>query len=99
MPAELLFRLCDSDEAAKLLFDAAIDWLKSEGMQAVDANTVPGENFNHWGVLIDGFYASGFGMPYNKPYYRQLFENYGFQTFFEHISYHVDLTNLFPTDT
>lgn len=90
------FDCVDSDEAAKLLFDAAIDWLKAEGMQAVDANTVPGENFNNWGVLIDGFMPQGFGMPYNKSYYRQLLENYGFQIYFEQYSYHVDLTKPFP---
>ena len=90
------FECVDSDEAAIMLFDAAIQWLKGEGMQAVDANTVPGENFNHWGVLIDGFMPQGFGMPYNKPYYRRLFENYGFQVYFEQYSYHMDLTKNLP---
>jgi hypothetical protein len=35
-------------------------------------------------------------MPYNFPYYRTLFERYGFRTYFEMYSYHVDLTVPFP---
>ncbi len=90
------FECIDSQKAANLVFDAAVDWLKSAGMQAVDAITVPGENFNHWGILIDGYMKQGFGMPYNFPYYKDLFEAYGFQTYFEQLSYHVDLTKDFP---
>ena len=29
-----------------------------------------GENDNNWGLLVDGFMQQGFGMPYNKRYYR-----------------------------
>ena len=90
------FDCINSQEAANMLFDVAIKWLENQGMQAVDANTVPGENFNHWGILIDGFSKQGFGMPYNKNYYQKLFENYGFQIYFEQFSYHVDLTKNFP---
>lgn len=78
------------------MFDTAKDWLKNEGMQVMDAVIMPGENYNHWGILIDGFVQQGFGMPYNMPYYKQLFENYGFQTYFEQNSYHVDLSKSFP---
>ncbi len=90
------FECIDSQEAANLLFDAAVEWLKNEGMQVADAITVPGENYNYWGVLTDGFMQQGFGMPYNPPYYKTLFENYGFNTYFEQYSYHVDLTKEFP---
>jgi len=90
------FECIDSQEAANLLFDSAVEWLKAAGMQAVDGVIVPGENYNHWGILIDGFSKQGFGMPYNLPYYKQLFENYGFKVYFEQNSYHVDLSKEFP---
>lgn len=90
------FECINSQEAASLLFDTAIAWLKNEGMHVVDASIVPGDNYNFWGVLIDGFEPQGHGMPYNPPYYKELFENYGFQIYFEQNSYHVDLTKDFP---
>lgn len=90
------FECINSQDGANLLFDAAIQWLKNAGMQTVDAITVPGENYNYWGVLVDGFMQQGFGMPYNPPYFKELFENYGFQNYFEQYSYHVDLSKNFP---
>ena len=31
-------------------------------------------------------------MPYNPHYYLELFQNYGFQKYFEQYSYHLDIT-------
>jgi hypothetical protein len=33
----------------------------------------------------------GFGMPYNKEYYRKFFEDYGFRILFEQYSYHREV--------
>lgn len=90
------FECVDSQDAANMIFDVASKWLELEGMQAIDAVIVPGENFNHWGILIEGYMKQGFGMPYNMPYYKKLFETYGFKTYFEQLSYHVDLKQEFP---
>lgn len=90
------FECINNQDAANLLFDTAIKWLKTQDMQVVDAVTVPGENYNYWGVLTEGFVCQGFGMPYNPPYYKELFEDYGFQNYYEQYSYHVDLTKEFP---
>ncbi len=88
---------CINDQgAANLLFDAAKDWLASRGMEAMDGPINFGSNDNNWGLLIEGFTRPGYGMPYNFPYYRKLFENYGFQTYFRQYSYHIDLTVPFP---
>lgn len=85
---------CENDqEAANLLFDTAIDWLKSKGMEAVDGPINIGENFFNWGVLVDGFMQQGFGMQYNLPYYASLFQNYGFEAYYEQHSYHLDITS------
>ena len=59
------FECVDNEEAAALLFDAARDWLKSRGMEAMDGPINFGENYLNWGLLVDGFMPQGFGMPYN----------------------------------
>lgn len=87
------FECTNNNEAAKLLFDTARDWLKSEGFTAMDGPVNFGENFFNWGLLVDGFQQQGFGMQYNPPYYRPLFEKYGFQTYYQQFSYHLDITN------
>lgn len=87
------FECFENSEAARLLFDTARNWLKSEGFTAMDGPVNFGENFFNWGLLVDGFQPQGFGMPYNPRYYRQLFENYGFQTYYQQFSYHLDITS------
>ena len=86
------FECIDNQEAANLLFDTTRYWLLSKGMEAMDGPINFGENYINWGVLADGFMPQGFGMPYNPPYYVKLFENYGFQVYFEQYSYHLDIT-------
>ncbi len=87
------FECFDNDEAACLLFDTARDWLKNEGFTAMDGPVNFGENFFNWGLLVDGFQQQGFGMQYNPPYYKQLFEKYGFQTYYQQFSFHLDITS------
>lgn len=90
------FECINNQEAANRLFNVAKAWLVSKGMEAMDGPINFGENYVHWGLLVEGFMHQGYGMPYNFPYYKSLFENYGFQTYFEQYSYHVDLTKPFP---
>ncbi len=90
------FECVNQQEAANCLFDAAKNWLQERGMEAMDGPVNFGENFVHQGCLVEGFTHQAYGMPYNFPYYKDLFENYGFQTYFEMYSYHVDLTRPFP---
>ncbi|HBS88746.1 MAG: hypothetical protein A2W91_19070 [Bacteroidetes bacterium GWF2_38_335] len=90
------FECVNDSEAAKTLFDKAVEWLKTKGMEAMDGPINFGENINHWGLLIEGYMPQGYGMPYNQPYYKDLFTKYGFKTFFEQYTYHKDLTQPFP---
>jgi hypothetical protein len=90
------FECINNQQAADLLFDTARDWLKSKGMEAMDGPINFGENLINWGLLAEGFMQQGFGMPYNKPYYLQLFENYGFKVYFEQFSYHLNHKEPFP---
>lgn len=89
------FECIHSQVAANLLFDTAKNWLGSKGIQAMDGPINFGENYVHWGLLVDGFMHQGYGMNYNFPYYKTLFENYGFHTYYEQYSYHVDLSKPF----
>ncbi len=82
------FECIDDQQAANLLFQTAREWLEANGMEAMDGPINFGENFVYWGLLVDGFTRQGYGMPYNFPYYKELFENYGFQNYFEQYSFH-----------
>ncbi|MCK7539106.1 MAG: GNAT family N-acetyltransferase [Marinilabiliales bacterium] len=92
------YEVIESREAAFMLFDTARQWLTERGMKAMDGPINFGENDNYWGLLVEGFTQPGFGMPYNKKYYRQYFEDYGFRVYFEQYSYHKDVAavEVFP---
>lgn len=90
------FECIEDQIAAKALFDAARAWLESRGLEAMDGSVNFGENYNHWGVLIEGFMPQGYGMPYNKAYYGRLFETYGFKEFFRQYTYHLDVLKPLP---
>ena len=82
------FEVTENREAAFVLFDTAREWLSARGMEAMDGPINFGENDVNWGLLVEGFMQQGFGMPYNKKYYRDFFEEYGFKKYFEQYSYH-----------
>jgi hypothetical protein len=82
------FEAIDNKAVAFTLFDTARKWLISRGMEAMDGPINFGENDNNWGLLVDGYMQQGFGMPFNKMYYRAFFEEYGFKNYFEQYTYH-----------
>ncbi len=82
--------------AAHILFDQARNWLSERGMQAMNGPINFGENDTWWGLLVDGFTAPFYGMNYNPPYYKQLFESYGFIPRYEQISNRVDVPKGMP---
>jgi hypothetical protein len=90
------FDCIDSQEAANLLFNAAKDWLSQKGIRAMQGPINFGENFNHWGLLVEGFMQQAYALPYNLPYYQKLFEGYGFRNYFEQYAYHKNLSEGFP---
>ena len=81
------FECINDQAAANLLFDTAKEWLAARGMEAMDGPINFGERLNWWGLIIEGFHSPQYKMNYNPPYYRALFENYGFQPFFEQYCY------------
>lgn len=90
------FECVDDKKIAFALFDKAKQWLEERGMKAMDGPINFGENDNFWGLLVEGFKQPGFGMQYNPVYYKSLFEAYGFKTYFEQITNHLDLQKPFP---
>lgn len=81
------FECINDQEAAFLLFDTAKDWLEQQGMEAMDGPVNFGERDKWWGLLVEGFTAPNYNMPWNFPYYQQFFEAYGFQVYFKQYTY------------
>lgn len=69
----------DNPAAAKALVDAAAEWLKQNGMQAIRGPMNPSTNHT-CGVLTDNFDQMPFiMMPYNHPYYDGLLKSAGLE--------------------
>ena len=82
------FEAIDDQELANVLFDAARDWLKERGMEAMDGPINFGPRDSWWGLLVEGYeFQPLFENPYNPPYYKELFENYGFKNYFNQNTY------------
>lgn len=81
------FECINSQDAANLLLNTAVDWLKERGMQAMDGPINFGERDRWWGMVVEGFYQPLYCMNYNPAYYVELFENFGFKPFFYQICF------------
>jgi hypothetical protein len=79
-----------NQHAADRLFDVAKHWLLQRGMEAMDGPINFGERDTWWGLVTEGFHEPLYRMNFNAPYYRELFENYGFRVFFEQICFGMD---------
>jgi hypothetical protein len=90
------FECIHDQQAANLLFDTAKKWLSEKGMKAMDGPINFGENDSFWGLLVEGFTPPSFGMNYHRPYYKELFDNYGFTTLYQQITNHLDVNKPFP---
>ena len=84
------FECINNQEAADLLFNTSKDWLQQKEMEAMDGPINFGERDKWWGLLTEGFSEPLYCMNYNPPYYVTLFENYGFQLFFNQICFGID---------
>ncbi|WP_370029823.1 hypothetical protein [Flavobacterium sp. 28YEA47A] len=91
------FECINAQKAANLLFDCAKEWLRNEGLKAMDGPINFGNRMNYWGLLIKGFQEPLYGMNYNPPYYQALFNNYGFQVSYHQYCYSIDLKAELPS--
>ncbi|TAN19399.1 MAG: hypothetical protein EPN37_03890 [Chitinophagaceae bacterium] len=81
------FECINDQQSADFMLDHAKQWLRERGMQAMDGPINFGERDRWWGLVVEGFYEPLYCMNYNPPYYQQLFENYGFQLFFNQVCF------------
>jgi hypothetical protein len=90
------FECIHDQEAANMLFDTAKNWLAGRGMEAMDGPINFGETDKYWGLLVGGFTHPSYEIAYNHRYYRELFENYGFRTYYMQEGFHLDLKKPLP---
>lgn len=82
------FECINDKKAAFILFDACRDWLKDNGTEAMDGPINFGDRDKWWGLLVKGFEIDpNYNCNYQLPYYQALFEEYGFKTYFEQITF------------
>jgi GNAT superfamily N-acetyltransferase len=81
------FESVNDQAVAKVLLDAAREWLRSKGVASMRGPANPSSN-DDMGLLINGFHESpAIMMPYNPPYYPQLFEAYGLKKVMDLFAY------------
>ncbi|MDQ0477025.1 hypothetical protein [Chryseobacterium sp. MDT2-18] len=81
------FDCIDHQKTADFIFNFAKEWLQKKGMEAMDGPINFGERDKFWGLLTEGFSEPLYGMNYNPSYYKTLFENYGFQIYFNQLCF------------
>ena len=83
---------CVNDYAcAELLFHEMCRILKEAGVTYAEGTYFPYDQDNRRGILVEGFeYEPMILTSYNPPYYKELFEKFGFRKDFDTVSYHLD---------
>lgn len=82
------FECVNNQEAAFILFDQCVSWLRERGMEAMDGPINFGSRERWWGLLVEGFENEpNYQCNYNFPYYKDFFEAYGFQLYFNQLTY------------
>jgi len=91
------FDCIDQQAAADQLFDQAKNWLESKGMKGMDGPINFGERDKWWGLMVEGFDKEPmYGMSFNPNYYQSLFENYGFQNYYNQFYYGMNVHDQLP---
>lgn len=90
------FESTNDEKIAFALFETAKQWLQQNGAKAMDGPINFGENDKYWGLLVEGFVPPSMGMNYNPPFYKDLFEKYGFEKEYDQFTNVIDVTKPFP---
>jgi len=81
------FESINDQAVAFALFDACKNWLSERGLEAMDGPINFGDRDKWWGLLVDGYQIEpNYLQHYNFPYYKDLFEAYGFKTYFKQLT-------------
>lgn len=89
------FECINSQEAANTIFDYCKQWLSDKGYEAMDGPINFGERDKWWGLVIEGYQPALYCMNYNLPYYKTLFEQYGFQIYYNQECYGMQIADEF----
>ncbi len=79
----------DNPAANHLLFEAAEQWLRSEGRREVEAPINFGTRGSYWGLLLEHRTPPTFQENFHPPYYRQLIELEGYSERFRQLTYQI----------
>lgn len=91
------FECINDQRVAATLFDMSKTWLSERGMEAMDGPINFGEKNMFWGLLAENFeHPPTYGMNHNPPYYKDLFEGYGFKVFYKQLMYHRNMYEAQP---
>ncbi|MBT8327647.1 MAG: hypothetical protein KJP21_07980 [Bacteroidia bacterium] len=90
------FDCINNQFVANALFIKACKWLKDNGQTSVEAPVNFGERDKYWGLLVEGFENPSYQEPYNFPYYKDIFENFGFVKEFEQTTSEVNPSTINP---
>ncbi len=86
------FECINDQKVADLMFDAGREWLGQQGCTYMDGPVNFGNRDKWWGLLTKGYEMEpNYQFNYNFPYYKKLFENYGFKIYYEHYTFIRDL--------
>ncbi len=86
------FECIEDEAAAHLLLNAARDWLKGEGMQAMRGPWSFASQ--EWGLEVEGGERPPVIMaPHNPTYYADFFDSFGLQKAMDLIAYLADMGN------
>ena len=81
------FECINDQKAAFMLFDVCKEWNKAQGMEAMDGPINFGNREKFWGLLTEGYIPQNYNMNYHFPYYKELFEAYGFKDYFQQLTF------------
>ena len=89
-----MFECVNDPQPAALLLDAAERWCRDRGMDRMRGPM--NLSINHeCGLLVDNFDDPPvLGIPYNPPYYVDLFHQWGLKKIKDLISFHIHLTDI-----
>lgn len=82
------FESINDQGAAFHLFDTAKEWLQKREINTIEGPINFGERDNWWGLLTKGHDIDpNYKMPWTHPYYEDFFTNYGFQEYFQQLTF------------
>ncbi|MCV9387711.1 hypothetical protein [Reichenbachiella ulvae] len=88
------FDVIEDYEVAKALLDKAAEWVASKGVEQFTGPYNYSTN-ETCGVLVDGYdHPPTVMMTYNKPYYSEFLEKYGFEKDMDILSYKIMTADL-----